>query len=226
MAAVLRYIPLDDLFQGIGLGYGSAMTAGPAPTLLFVVGPPAVGKMTVGREIAERTGLRLFHNHLSAEPVLPFVDFGSPAFDRLVGRFRPHLIEEVAASDLPGLIFTYVWAYDLPGEQEILERYARPFQQRGGRVLYAELQASQEERLKRNAGASRLAAKPSKRDIEASRRHLLESDAKYRLDSAGEFDGRPDYLRIETTHLSPDDVATQIIGYFGLAPERGRIPLK
>jgi hypothetical protein len=56
------------------------------------------------------------------------------------------------------------------------------------------------------------------------RRHLLEADARYRLDSAGEFDGRPDFLRIETTHLSPADVATQIIDHFGLAPERGRRP--
>ena len=199
------------------------MAEGTAPTLLFVVGPPAVGKMTVGREISKRTGLRLFHHHLSAELVLPFFDFGSPAFDRLVDRFRRHLIEEVAASDLPGLIFTYIWAYDLPGEQKTLERYAHLFQRRGGRVLYAELQASQEERLNRNAGASRLSAKPSKRNIEASRRHLLEA-ARYRLDSAGEFDGRPDYLRIETTHLSPADVVTQIIDHFGLAPGRGRRP--
>jgi len=199
------------------------MAEGTAPTLLFVVGPPAVGKMTVGREISKRTGLRLFHHHLSAELVLPFFDFGSPAFDRLADRFRRHLIEEVAASDRPGLIFTYVWAYDLPGEQKTLERYAHLFQRRGGRVLYAELQASQEERLNRNAGASRLSAKPSKRNIEASRRHLLEA-ARYRLDSAGEFDGRPDYLRIETTHLSPADVVTQIIDHFGLAPGRGRRP--
>ena len=215
---------LDDPFRGDGFGYGSAMAEGTAPTLLFVVGPPAVGKMTVGREISKRTGLRLFHHHLSAELVLPFFDFGSPAFDRLVDRFRRHLIEEVAASDLPGLIFTYVWAYDLPGEQKTLERYAHLFQRRGGRVLYAELQASQEERLNRNAGASRLSAKPSKRNIESSRRHLLEADARYRLDSAGEFDGRPDYLRIETTHLSPADVVTQIIDHFGLAPGRGRRP--
>jgi len=121
---------LDDPFRGDGFGYGSAMAEGTAPTLLFVVGPPAVGKMTVGREISKRTGLRLFHHHLSAELVLPFFDFGSPAFDRLVDRFRRHLIEEVAASDLPGLIFTYIWAYDLPGEQKTLERYAHPFQRR------------------------------------------------------------------------------------------------
>ena len=187
-----------------------------APTLLFLVGPPAVGKMTVGREIAARTGLRLFHNHMSAEPVLCFFDFGTPAFDRLVGAFRRHLIDEVAASDLPGLVFTYVWVFDLPGERAVLEGYARPFRERGGRVLYAELQATQEERLRRNAMASRLAEKPSKRDVETSRRHLLEADATYRLDSEGEFDGRPDFVRIETTNLSPAETAIHVISHFGL----------
>ncbi|MCX5443815.1 hypothetical protein [Streptomyces sp. NBC_00063] len=87
---------------------GSSLTA---PTLLYIVGPPAVGKATVGHEIATRTGLRLFHNHMAIEPVLRFFDFGSPAFVRLVDGFRQSLIEEVAASDLPGLIFTYVWAF-------------------------------------------------------------------------------------------------------------------
>ena len=31
--------------------------------LAMLVGPPAVGKMTVGLALAARTGLRLFHNH-------------------------------------------------------------------------------------------------------------------------------------------------------------------
>jgi ATP-dependent Lon protease len=54
------------------------MTDSPAPTLLFVLGPPAVGKMTVGNAIAEITGLKLFHNHLTIEPVLRLFEFGSP----------------------------------------------------------------------------------------------------------------------------------------------------
>ena len=32
--------------------------------LLFLFGNAAVGKMTVGQELAQRTGLRLFHNHI------------------------------------------------------------------------------------------------------------------------------------------------------------------
>ncbi|MEO6875756.1 MAG: shikimate kinase, partial [Opitutaceae bacterium] len=35
--------------------------------LVFIVGAPAVGKMTVGDALAKRTGLRLFHNHLTID---------------------------------------------------------------------------------------------------------------------------------------------------------------
>jgi tRNA A37 N6-isopentenylltransferase MiaA len=31
--------------------------------LLFIYGPAAVGKLTIGRELAKLTGYRLFHNH-------------------------------------------------------------------------------------------------------------------------------------------------------------------
>ncbi|OAH10859.1 hypothetical protein [Streptomyces jeddahensis] len=103
---------------------------------------------------------------MAIEPVLRFFDFGSPAFVRLVDGFQQRLIEEVAASDLPGLIFTFVWAFDQPGDQRALEQYALPFRERGGRVLYLELKASQEARVQRNMGASRLAGKPSKRDLD------------------------------------------------------------
>jgi AAA domain len=185
-------------------------------TLLFIIGPPAVGKMTVGQQIATRTGLRLFHNHLAIEPVLRFFPFGSPPFGRLVDRFRRDLIEEVAASDLPGLIFTYVWAFDLPEDERAVDQFAEPFRRRGGRVLFLELEASQEERLQRNQGVSRLAEKPSKRDIGFSKRNLIELDRRHRLSSEGQFDDRTDYLRINNTRLEPAHVATVAISHFGI----------
>lgn len=188
--------------------------------LLFVVGPPAVGKMTVGREIGRRTGLVLFHNHQSIEPVLPFFAFGSPPFRRLVGGFRRSLFTEVAASELPGMVFTFVQDFDDPADRAVLEEYAAPFRQRGGRVLHLELQADQGSRLERNEGASRLAEKPSKRDVVGSRRLLLELDASHRLNSAGEFDHRTDYLRVDNTHMSPDEVAERVVAHFGLPAHR------
>jgi broad-specificity NMP kinase len=88
-----------------------------ARTLVFLVGPPAVGKMTVGYELAVRTGLKLLHNQ---------------------------------------------------------------------------------------------------RDVAASRQRLLRTDATRRLSSAGRFDGRADYLRIDNTSLPAADVAERIIAHFSL----------
>jgi hypothetical protein len=185
-----------------------------SPLVLFVVGPPAVGKMSVAQAIAERTGLRLFHNHISIELALRYFDYGTPAFHRISGSIRRQIVEEVAASDLPGLLFTYVWAFDLAEDRETVEEYARPFRERGGRVLFLELEASQAERLRRNVGASRLAEKPSKRDLEASERNLLELDARYQLNSGGAFDEREDWLRVDNTHMSPADVAQRAVKHF------------
>ena len=186
------------------------------PNLLFLTGPPAVGKMAVGHEIAERTGMRLFHNHMAIDPVLRFFAFGTPPFKRLVDGFRTGVFEEVAASDLPGLIFTFVWAFDHEEDHEAVRRYAAPFVTRGSAVHYAELAASQEERLRRNEGEFRLREKAPKRDLEASRRNLLEMDATYRMNTTGECDNRPDYLRFDTTNLTASEAADRIISHFGL----------
>ena len=64
--------------------------------------------MTVGQAIAERTGLRLFHNHLSIELALRYFEYGTPAFHRISESIRRKVVDEVAASDLPGLVLTYV----------------------------------------------------------------------------------------------------------------------
>jgi len=188
----------------------------PAPALLVIVGPPAVGKMTVGREVEARTGLRLFHNHHTIDLVLRFFDYGTPAFGRLVGEFRRRIFEEVAASDLPGLIFTYVWAFDDPRDEAAVEEYAEIFRARGGRVVFVELEATQEERLRRNETEFRLAEKPSKRDVAASRQRLLEHDAQYRMNTGGRFDDRADWMRIETTAMTAGEVAERIVERFGL----------
>lgn len=186
------------------------------PTLVFIIGPPAVGKMTVGDELARRTGLRLFHNHQTIDLILPFFPFGSPPFGRLVGEFRRRILEEVASSDLPGIIFTFVWAFNLAADDAVVEEYSEIFRARGGRVVYVELEATQDERLRRNETEFRLAAKPFKRDVAASRQQLLELDDKYQLNSRGRLAGRPDYLHVDNTQLSAAQVAERIIETFGL----------
>ena len=183
---------------------------------VLIFGPPAVGKMTVGHELARLTGLRLFHNHMTIDLVLPFFPFGSPPFGRLVGEFRRRIFEEVAASDGPGLIFTYVWALDDAGDRTYIDALCAVFRERGARVAFAELFAEQGERLARNRTPFRLAQKPSKRDVDWSDANLRELDARHKLNSAGDFPYPDAHLRLDTTRLSVEDAARRIAERFGL----------
>ncbi|MEU3561347.1 AAA family ATPase [Kitasatospora sp. NPDC006786] len=188
-----------------------------SPTLLFVIGPAAVGKMTVGEAVAARTGYKLFHNHLTIEPLLRLFPYGSPQFQRLNHDFREQIFAEAAASDLPGLVFTLVWDFDDPDDAALVERYAAPFRERGSRVLFLELSADQSVRLERNAGETRLAEKPSKRDLDWSNGNLLDMDARYRLNSVDDFAHVPGaHLLIDNTRLEPDEVAERAVEHFGL----------
>lgn len=189
-------------------------TAGPA--LVFVIGPAAVGKMTVGVELAARTGLKLFHNHQTIDLVLHYFPFGSRPFHRLVREFRRRIFEEVAASELPGLIFTYVWAFDQPADDAEIEEYASIFRARGSPVFYVELQASQIARLERNDTPFRLEHKPFKRDVAFSRQNLIDMDARYQLDSGDRFADRADWMRIDNSDVAPAQVAEMVIDRFGL----------
>lgn len=185
-------------------------------TLVFIVGPPAVGKMTVGREVQRITGLPLFHNHMTIELVLPFFEFGSGPFVRLVGGFRRRLFEEVAASDLPGLVFTYVWAFDQPGDLRFVEEMRGVFEAEGGRTVFVELWADLETRLLRNTTELRLAHKPSKRDVAASEARLRRSEERYRMSSGGDLPVPDPHLRIDNTRLEPAEVAERIAERFSL----------
>jgi len=41
--------------------------------LVIIFGPLTIGKMTVGQELENITALKLFHNHMTIEMVLPFL---------------------------------------------------------------------------------------------------------------------------------------------------------
>lgn len=180
--------------------------------LLFLIGNSAVGKMTVGQELVNITPFRLFHNHMMIEPVLEV--FGSFRGD-VIQKLRHIIFEEFAKSDQYGLIFTYMWAFDMPSDREYLESVKKIFNLPEEDVYYVELVAPQEVRLQRNATANRLKHKASKRDIDVSNGLLLQVDVRYRCESLPGEIRFPNYLRIENRNLSPEDTAKLIQSRFG-----------
>ncbi|HEY0459517.1 MAG TPA: AAA family ATPase [Pyrinomonadaceae bacterium] len=185
--------------------------------LVVIFGPPAVGKMTVGFELAKLTGLKLFHNHMTIDLVLNFFEFGTPPFSRLLNEFRRRIFEEVAKSDLPGLIFTYVWGLNLESEREYIENLCDIFRARHARIFFVELEADLDERLRRNEHEFRLLNKPSKRDLEFSRANLLNLEENYQLNTDDEFYYTENYVKINNTNLSANEAARKIVEKFGFS---------
>lgn len=179
--------------------------------LVLLFGNGAVGKMTVGQELAKITGLKLFHNHMTIEPVIEI--FGTYNHT-VVNRMREVVFEEFAKSDNYGMIFTYMWAFDQPSDWEYVERVKKIFS--GAEVYYAELVADQAVRLERNRTENRLKYKASKRDLEASEQRLINDDRKYRCESLEGEITFENYLRIDNTRIPPEEAARMIREHFGL----------
>ena len=181
--------------------------------LLFMIGNAAVGKMTVGQELMKLTGLRLFHNHMTIEPVIEiFGQYNGKAINRL----RQVVFEEFAKSDCYGMIFTYMWDFDQKADWDYVEYVKSIFEPYNTEFYYVELVAPRDIRLERNITENRLQNKASKRDIEVSNQRLINDDTKYRLES---FDGEipfDNYIKIDNSQLPPDVVAKMIQEKFNL----------
>ncbi|MFZ1923869.1 MAG: AAA family ATPase [Xanthobacteraceae bacterium] len=186
--------------------------------LVILFGPAAVGKMTVGHELARTTGLKLFHNHRSIDLVLNFFEYGTSEFWRLDSMFRSKIFDAVAAGELPGLIFTYMWALNEPGDKSYIDDLANKFSDRGGTVYYVELRADLEIRLKRNKGVTRLEQKPSKRNLAASEAMLLRHDKEFQQNTSEQrpFFYKSNFLKIDNTTLAAVEVAAIIKDKFDL----------
>jgi len=188
--------------------------------LVIIFGPQAVGKMTVGQELQKQTGLKLFHNHMTIDLVSNFFDYGSTEGRKLVNLFRKEIFETFAKSNLDGLIFTYVWAFDEKDDWDYVEDLHRLFSLNGAEVYYVELETDIKTRLERNVTPNRLNHKPTKRNTERTKQDILDTADKYRLNSnPGEIE-YPNYIRIDNTGKSAVEVAEEIVDRFELLSDK------
>ena len=185
--------------------------------LLLILGPPAVGKMTVGRAIAAASDFRLFHNHHVIEPLAEVFGFDHPSFEKLKEAWRREVVEEAAASGMR-LVVTFVWPVDLPEDADYVRRLIAPYAARRLRVSFLELHARFETRLARNVGEDRIAAKPSKADLAWSDAHVRDVEERHRMNTDPDRPSPADaviaehrHLRLDNTDLSPGQVAARTL---------------
>ena len=124
----------------------------PVMKLVFLHGAPAVGKLTVARELARLTGFRLFHNHLTVDLVSSLFPFGSEPFVLLREQIWLAAFAEAARNNV-SLIFTF------NPERTVRERFIQDtldvVGSAGGEVVFVELTCTEEELERRIEDASR-----------------------------------------------------------------------
>lgn len=183
---------------------------------VLICGPQAVGKMTVGQELAKITNLKFMHNHETIDLVTKFFDFGTKEMKNLNDLFRFSIFEEVAKSDLEGMIFTLMWCFEAQEDWKWVHKVKEIYEKENGEFYIVELETTLEERLRRNKTENRLKNKPSKRDLEFSEKELLKSIEKHRLNSyQGEIE-EENYIKINNTNISAKEVAKIIKESFNL----------
>ncbi len=185
--------------------------------LIVVCGPQAVGKMTVAESLRDKLRYNMMMNHDSIELSDRIFGFATPAQKELNEDIREKVFA-LAVKHNVDLIFTYVCAFDEPEEREYLTGLKDLFEKDGGHFYFIELSADLETRIARNETPHRMERKASKRDVAWSRADLLRSDARYRLNTADGETWFENHMKIDNTHLEPDQVADMVIAEYRLVP--------
>lgn len=69
------------------------------PKFILIIGPQAVGKMTVGQELAKLAGYKLFYNHMTIEMVRLIFDYDKKAYQRMNQLIRYEVFKEFSKSN-------------------------------------------------------------------------------------------------------------------------------
>jgi chloramphenicol 3-O-phosphotransferase len=171
--------------------------------LVLLYGPPGVGKLTIGRQLAEMTGFKLFHNHLTVNAVEAVFPRGTDSWQRLIRAMRCLMVAEAARAGVD-----VVMTFALGAGEGAARAYVEAAESNGGRVHLVRLTCADEVLLTRVGAAERAAL--GKLTDPARLRELLDSSHRPRELGFGES------LTIDTTDTAPAEAARRIVEHYGL----------
>ncbi len=178
--------------------------------LLFIYGPPASGKYTIGSELAKRTGYKLFHNHVTvpvARVLFPDTHESrhGEAYSDLLKQLRLDVIQAAAREDI-NLIFTLAYSGEV--DDEFIDHIVQAVESHGGNTYFIQLTAPDHTLMERVSNPSR--KKLAKMDSPA---HLKQVLATRDMRTSVKY---PNVLHVDTSALSPVEACDRIAKHFVL----------
>ena len=181
--------------------------------LIVIIGPQAVGKMTIGEKLKEKIGYTLMTNHDSIEIAIKIFSSNKDAKLKLKSKIREDVFNICLENNI-SIIFTFVVDFNTNEDILYLNELKNKFEKTGGHFYLIELEADLQTRLERNKTPHRLECKPSKKNIEWSDKELIDSMNIYRMNSIKDEIKFENYIKINNTNLSPNAVCDIIINKF------------
>jgi tRNA uridine 5-carbamoylmethylation protein Kti12 len=180
--------------------------------LIFLYGPPASGKLTVGKELERLSGFRLFHNHLTVQVARTIFEHShmphpDSHYTQLLQRLRLDCIQ-AAADAYVNLIFTL--AYSGAMDDDFVKRIVDAVESKQGTVHFVQLTSPDEVLMQRINNVSRQAT-AKLANPEVLRQILQERD----LRASVKY---PDILEIDTATVQPAEAAQRIMEQFQISP--------
>ena len=174
--------------------------------LVYLYGPPGVGKLTVGRELVTLTGFKLLHNHLTVNLVKSIFPFNSEPYIRLMRQFRRDMVAEAVRSGVD-LVVTGVYI-GTDEQHAAIQRIVEPAYAGGAAVLYVQLVCDRETWLARIVDVSRRAEDKLMDPVRAVA--IFQGN-----DPFSAMPVEPT-LQLDTTYLPPVEAAARIAAHYSL----------
>jgi len=168
--------------------------------IVFIYGPAAAGKYTIGLALSKKLDIPLFHNHLTVDLASCLFEFGSDAFRTLRADIWRAAFRESAKADRS---FIFTFHPEATVDQSLVDELAKTVEDSGGSIFFVELECSRATVLERlEMGSRKLFGK------------LTDPVLYEEIDASGgfEYGGLPSPgLRIDTESMNPTEAAKAIV---------------
>lgn len=166
--------------------------------LIFIYGPPAVGKLTIAEKLSQKTGIPLFHNHLSRDLVQDIYKNELTKHYGLVDQIRYDVLDYCSKNNTD-LIFTYV--YFGAEDDSNIRKFIDIIEGNDSEVIFVELTATQKDLISRVGNNSR-----------TKHKKLTDPDTLANITTDMGLYSIPfvKSINIDTSALTPDEAAATI----------------